>query len=137
MDSTLACKDTKLKGLWDKKHFRKMNDHQLKSSKPAAQDSSPKKSSNGPKHFSPRAGAAANVLGVETNRTAVAEELAGMNGLVVASRPPGTTEPAGKSACCCPVEAANDETDGLAIFIRLSRIEQVRISRAVCVARVG
>jgi hypothetical protein len=67
MDSTLACKDTEPKGLKDKKHIRKVNDHQLKPSKPAAQDSSPKKSSNGPRKFSPRAGAAANVPAMGAN----------------------------------------------------------------------
>lgn len=66
------------------------------------------------------------------SRPDVAEELTGKSGLVVASKPPETTEPAGTPAYCCPVEAPNDETDGPAVFKRPSRTEQVRLSRAVC-----
>lgn len=137
LDSNLACEDTKPQGPKDKKHVREVSDHQLKPSKPAAQDSSPKKSSNWAKTFSLVAAVAATVPAMGTNRLAVAEELDGMNGLVVASRSPGTTEPTGRPAYCCPVEAANDETDGPAVSRWSSRIEQVRLSRAVCAARVA
>lgn len=136
-DLSSGFKDTRPQGLKDKKHVRKMNNHQLVPPKPAAQDSFSKKPSNGPKKFSPRTGAAGKVPAMGKIRSAVAEELSGMNGLLVKSRPPGTTEPAGRPAYCCPVEAANDETDNPAVFKWSSRIEQVRLSRAVCAARVS
>lgn len=54
-----------------------------------------------------------SVLG--TSSPAETDEMAGTDGLVVASAPPGTNEATGRPAYCCPSDAAKDQSDDSAV----------------------
>lgn len=64
-----------------------------------------------PKMSSPGTAAAAKELAAGTDAPDETNELVGRNELVVANEPVGANRPAEKLAYCCPVDAADDQTD--------------------------